>query len=128
MEKRMTKGYRDMMKFQISRARRYYKRARRGVRMLAPESRVPVQASLDCYSMILDKIEENDYDNFGLRAYVSKEEKVRMDGIRLIAVTTSLSMIYASDTFTPKPRPKLPPRNNSNPRHPSLVADDDPAP
>ncbi|GMI33031.1 hypothetical protein TrRE_jg9936, partial [Triparma retinervis] len=76
MEKRMTKGYRDMMKFQISRARRYYKRARRGVRMLAPESRVPVQASLDCYSMILDKIEENDYDNFGLRAYVSKEEKM----------------------------------------------------
>jgi len=62
--------------WQIERARKYYARARRGIRMLAPESRLPVQASLDCYSQILDKIELNNYDNFKLRAYVSKEEKM----------------------------------------------------
>ena len=76
MNKRMTGGYKELMKYEIARARRYYRRARRGVRMLAAESRLPVQASLDCYSAILDKIEENDFDNFGKRAYVSKEEKL----------------------------------------------------
>ena len=65
-----------MMKFQIERARAYYVKARRGVRMLSPEARLPVQASLDCYSEILTKIEENGYDNLGKRAYLSKEEKL----------------------------------------------------
>jgi phytoene synthase len=75
-EKRMSPAYVQLMKFEIERARRYYQRARRGVRMLAPESRLPVQASLDCYSQILDKIELNGYDNLAVRAYVSREEKL----------------------------------------------------
>ncbi|GMH85775.1 hypothetical protein TrST_g4812 [Triparma strigata] len=69
-------NYVEMMKFQIERARAYYVKARRGVRMLSPEARLPVQASLDCYSEILTKIEENGYDNLGKRAYLSKEEKL----------------------------------------------------
>lgn len=64
------------MKFQIERARMYYARARRGVFMLAPESRLPVQTSLDAYGRILDKIEENDYDSLTKRAYVDKWEKL----------------------------------------------------
>jgi hypothetical protein len=44
--------------------------------MLAPESRLPVQASLDMYGQIMRKIEENNYDNFRKRAYVSKTEKL----------------------------------------------------
>jgi len=75
-EKVLDQNYVDMMKFQIERARGYYVKARRGVRMLHPESRLPVQASLDCYSEILTKIEENGYDNLGKRAYLSKEEKL----------------------------------------------------
>jgi 15-cis-phytoene synthase len=68
--------YRDLMKFQIERARMYYARARRGVFMLAPESRLPVQSSLDAYGKILDKIEENNYDSLTKRAYVDKWEKL----------------------------------------------------
>ena len=73
---RMDQNYIDMMKFQIERARMYYERARRGVFMLAPESRLPVQSSLDAYGRILDKIEENGYDSLTTRAYVDKWEKL----------------------------------------------------
>jgi 15-cis-phytoene synthase len=64
------------MKFEIARARMYYERARRGVFMLAPDSRLPVQSSLDAYGKILDKIEENGYDSLTKRAYVDKWEKL----------------------------------------------------
>ncbi|CAM9357308.1 unnamed protein product [Discosporangium mesarthrocarpum] len=69
-------NYKEMMKYQIARARFYYKQAARGIPMLAPESRLPVQASLDMYGKILSAIEANDYDNFRKRAYISKTEKL----------------------------------------------------
>jgi len=76
MAQRLDENYIAMMKFQIERARMYYERALRGVPMLSPESRLPVQSSLDCYGKILDKIEENGYDTLTTRAYVSKQEKL----------------------------------------------------
>ncbi|KAG5187233.1 isoprenoid synthase domain-containing protein [Tribonema minus] len=69
-------NYRKLMAFQIARARYYYAKAAKGVPMLAPESRLPVQASLDMYGRILTAIEENGYDNFRKRAYVSKTQKL----------------------------------------------------
>jgi phytoene synthase len=68
--------YISLIKFEIARARRYYAKAQRGIPLLAPESRLPVQASLDMYSQILDVIEENGYDNFHRRAYISKRKKL----------------------------------------------------
>jgi len=75
-EQRVDGNFIDFMKFQIERARMYYERARRGVFMLAPESRLPVQSSLDAYGRILDKIEENGYDCLTKRAYVDKWDKL----------------------------------------------------
>ncbi len=69
-------NYTNLMKFEIARARMYYARALRGVPMLRPESRLPVQLSLDAYGKILDKIEENKYDSLTKRAYVGKWEKL----------------------------------------------------
>ncbi|KAI0558201.1 phytoene synthase [Gracilaria domingensis] len=68
--------YRELMKFEIARARSYFKEARKGVKLLAEDSRLPVQTSLDMYSQILDVLEENGYDNFNRRAYVSKTQKL----------------------------------------------------
>lgn len=73
---RVDANYVKLMKFEIARARMYYARARRGVFMLAPESRLPVQSSLDAYGRILDKIEANGYDSLTRRAYVDKWEKL----------------------------------------------------
>lgn len=74
--RRIDENYIALMKYEIDRARMYYERAKRGVPMLSPESRLPVQSSLDCYGKILDKIEENGYDCLNNRAYVSKWEKL----------------------------------------------------
>jgi len=75
-EQKVDDNYINMMKFQIARARMYYDRARRGVFMLAEESRLPVQSALDAYGKILDKIEDNGYDTLTTRAYVDKWEKL----------------------------------------------------
>nr|ATQ35975.1 phytoene synthetase [Betaphycus gelatinus] len=68
--------YKNLMKFEIARARRYYRQAQKGIALLDEESQLAVQASLDMYSQILDEIEENGYDNFNRRAYVSKTKKL----------------------------------------------------
>jgi 15-cis-phytoene synthase len=75
-EQRVDENYINMMKYEIQKAKMYYERARRGVFMLAPESRLPVQSSLDAYGRILDKIVDNGYDSLTTRAYVDKWEKL----------------------------------------------------
>jgi len=79
-EASLLKGIKDekyvaLLKFQIERARKWYQVAAEGIPMLAEDARLPVRASLDMYSTILDKIEANNYDNFNKRAYTSKFEK-----------------------------------------------------
>lgn len=68
--------YTKFMQFQIQRARDYYAKAAEGVKMLAPDGRFAVQASLDLYGRILDVIERNGYDNFRKRAFTTKLEKL----------------------------------------------------
>lgn len=72
----VTPKYVEFMKFQIQRARDYYKKAEEGISMLAPDARFAVRASLDLYSRILTVIERNGYDNFNKRAYTTKLEKL----------------------------------------------------
>eukprot|EP00600_Ochromonadales_sp_CCMP1393_P000238 CAMPEP_0174978678 /NCGR_PEP_ID=MMETSP0004_2-20121128/14346_1 /TAXON_ID=420556 /ORGANISM="Ochromonas sp., Strain CCMP1393" /LENGTH=368 /DNA_ID=CAMNT_0016230095 /DNA_START=245 /DNA_END=1351 /DNA_ORIENTATION=+ len=72
----VTPKYVEFMKFQIARARAYYKQAESGVPMLSSNGRFAVQASLELYSRILDVIERNGYDNFNKRAYTTKFEKL----------------------------------------------------
>jgi len=64
-----------IMKFQIKRARAYYKEAEAGIRYLIRDSRLPVWASLMLYQGILSEIEANNYDVFNKRAFVSKPKK-----------------------------------------------------
>jgi len=82
-EQALLKGIKDekyvaMLKFQIERAREWYQKAEGGIPMLAPDCQLPIRASLDMYSTILNKIEANDYDNFNKRAYTAKWEKLAM--------------------------------------------------
>ena len=67
--------WKAIMKFQIERARKYYKQAEEGIRYLIRDSRLPVWASLMLYQGILDEIEANNYDVFNKRAFVSKPKK-----------------------------------------------------
>ena len=67
--------WKAIMKFQIKRAREYYKQAEAGIRYLIRDSRLPVWASLIHYQGILNEIEANNYDVFNRRAFVSKPKK-----------------------------------------------------
>jgi phytoene synthase len=69
--------WRALMQFQIQRARKFYLDAEHGISQLSPDARWPVWSALVLYRMILDVIEENDYDVFSRRAYVPKLRKLR---------------------------------------------------
>jgi phytoene synthase len=69
--------WRALMKFQIQRARKFYLDAERGIGQLSPDARWPVWSALVLYRMILNVIEENDYDVFNRRAYVPTWRKLR---------------------------------------------------
>ncbi|MTI88390.1 MAG: phytoene/squalene synthase family protein [Balneolaceae bacterium] len=74
--KARTEHFVRFMKFQIKRARHYYKRSDKGISMLSKDSRLPVYLARHNYSRILDKIEANDYNVFDQRAYLSYTEKL----------------------------------------------------
>jgi phytoene synthase len=68
--------WRELMRFQIQRARKFYTLAERGIRALSPDIRWPVWSALLLYSKILDEIERNRYDVFTRRAYVPTQRKM----------------------------------------------------
>ena len=69
-------NWRDLMRFQVERARAWFNRSEAGVRWLAPDARWPVWASLRLYRGILDVIEQHNYDVFNKRAYVPRAGKL----------------------------------------------------
>jgi phytoene synthase len=68
--------WRNLMQFQIARARQFYTDAEQGISLLSPDARWPVWSALALYRQILDVIEENDYDVFNNRAYVPSFRKL----------------------------------------------------
>ncbi len=68
--------WRELMRFQIQRARKFYTQAERGISRLSPDARWPVWAATGLYSQILNAIESNQYDVFRQRAYVKGSRKL----------------------------------------------------
>lgn len=68
--------WRELMKFQIHRARKFFVDAERGIKRLSADIRWPVWSASMLYSKILDAIERNQYDVFNRRAYVSTPRKL----------------------------------------------------
>ncbi|KAL7135357.1 hypothetical protein ABFS83_11G089400 [Erythranthe nasuta] len=91
---KVTDKWRNFMKKQIARARKFFDDAESGVTELSAASRWPVWASLLLYRQILDEIEANDYNNFTRRAYVSKPKKI-----------LALPLAYAKSLVPPSSKP-----------------------
>lgn len=68
--------WKGLMRFQIQRARKFYTQAEKGIGTLSRDARWPVWAATMLYQGILDVIEQNHYDVFTQRAYVSKARKL----------------------------------------------------
>jgi len=109
-------NYKNLMKFQIARARDYYRQAEAGIALLSPGAQLPVAVAAELYKGILDKIESNDYDNFNTRAYLSREQKMmavpplwfiqslvagtKFEGIRDSCRIAKYSRLYSQLYFT----------------------------
>jgi phytoene synthase len=68
-------AWRELMAFEIERARGLYRSADRGVALLPPASASCIRAARTLYSEILDRIEEAGYDVFTHRATVPTRRK-----------------------------------------------------
>lgn len=68
--------WRELMSFQIQRARKFYTEAERGISFLSSDARWPVWSALMLYQGILGVIERNQYDVFSKRAFVPKPQKI----------------------------------------------------
>lgn len=76
MNKTMNDRFLELMKFQIDRARSYYRSSDKGIPMLLPSSRLAVAISSVNYANILRSIEENGYDVFNRRAFRTLPQKL----------------------------------------------------
>jgi 15-cis-phytoene synthase len=76
MQKTMNDNFLNLMKFQVERARSYYRSSEKGIPMLEKRSRFGVAISSVNYGNILTAIEKNQYDVFSKRAYRSFYQKV----------------------------------------------------
>ena len=72
----VTPEWRELMRFEIARARALYASADQGLPLLPPRSAACVRAARILYSRILVEIEGNDYDVFSTRARVSTGRKL----------------------------------------------------
>ncbi len=69
-------NFREMMKFQIKRAREYYREGEKGIAFLEKDSRFTVLLASRIYGRILDEIEKLDYNVFLNRAHTTKLNKL----------------------------------------------------
>jgi 15-cis-phytoene synthase len=74
--RQVTPAWRQLMEFEIARARSLYASADRGIEWLPPRSAACVRAARVLYSRILLEIERNGYDVFATRARVSTPRKL----------------------------------------------------
>ncbi len=73
-----TPAVRDLMAFQVRRARDWYAAAAPGVAMLHPESRPAIAAATRLYAGILDEVERSDYRVLDRRARVGRATRLRV--------------------------------------------------
>ncbi|WP_041391325.1 phytoene synthase [Prochlorococcus marinus] len=76
MAGKINSQWKELMAFQLKRAREWFSSSEAGIRWLSSDARWPVWTSLRLYRGILNSIERLDYDVFNNRAYVNKWVKI----------------------------------------------------
>ena len=89
-----TPSVRELIAFEVGRARRHYERAAAGIPMLAPASQACIRTAYLLYGGILDEVVRANYDVFSRRAAVPNRRRLAM---------------AAASVLTPPGRPVRPP-------------------
>ena len=77
-ENKFDENFAEMMKFQIARARDYYRKSEQGIPLLEKDTRFTVLLASRIYARILDEIERQNYDVFKRRAHTTLWQKLAM--------------------------------------------------
>ncbi|HEU5023452.1 MAG TPA: phytoene/squalene synthase family protein [Spirillospora sp.] len=80
---------RELVAFEIRRARRHYRRAREGIEMLAPSSRPCIRAAAALYGGILDQIAAGGHDVLAARARVPRRRRAAIFARHLVAASAA---------------------------------------
>jgi phytoene synthase len=80
-----TAPVRDLLAFEVDRARAHYARAAPGIPLLAPRSRAAIRAAYRLYGGILDEVVRAGYDVFGRRATVPRRRRLAIVAASLLA-------------------------------------------
>ena len=72
----VTGPYRELMRFQVGRAREFFDSGRKLIPLLEPDARACTAVLIGVYSSILDRIEASDYDVFSRSVSLSTGEKL----------------------------------------------------
>ncbi|GAA0830801.1 phytoene/squalene synthase family protein [Streptosporangium amethystogenes subsp. fukuiense] len=84
-----TPALRELLAFQIRRARGHYARAGEGIGMLTPSSRPCIRAAFQLYGGILDRIEAAGHDVLGGRAAVPGRRRLAIFARHLLAASAA---------------------------------------
>lgn len=71
-----TPAFRHFMKYQVDRAKSYYRQANQGIKLLEPGSRFAIYSASMIYEGILRKLEMQDYNPFRGRVFVPQAKKI----------------------------------------------------
>jgi phytoene synthase len=76
---------RDLLAFEVERARAHYRAAEPGIELLAPSSRPCIRVAFDLYGGILDEVERAGYQILHRRVRVPRRRRLGVAGRHLIA-------------------------------------------
>jgi len=78
IKERWSENMKEFIKYQVQRAKEYYKDASYGISLLEKESRFAIVSAMKIYGEILSKIEKNDYNPFKDRVFIPTSEKIKI--------------------------------------------------
>jgi 15-cis-phytoene synthase len=85
----LTPALRELLAFEVRRARGHYRSAMEGVDLLTPSSRPCIRAACELYGGILDRIEAGGHDVLGTRATVPGHRKLAIFARHLLAASVA---------------------------------------
>lgn len=77
-QEQFTPELKQLIRFSAERAHRYYDEANPGIQLLTPDCRFSIRSASDIYRGILSQIENNDYNPFLGRVYVTQNAKLKI--------------------------------------------------
>jgi phytoene synthase len=86
---RATPAVRDLVAFEVERARAHYRAAEPGIALLAPSSRPCIRVAFELYGGILDEVERAGYQILDRRVRVPRRRRLGAAGRQLLAARTA---------------------------------------